>query len=89
MYSEVHFMESNQLDLDFAKAWDKSQGEFSKNLAENILKYANENKLKISTALDICCGTSNFLNILNNAGVICFGSEIDQSRETFSGRNDS
>ena len=77
-------MESNQLDLDFAKAWDKSQGDFSKNLAENILNYARDQKLKISTALDICCGTSNFLNILNNAGAVCFGTEIDQSMIDYS-----
>ena len=77
-------METNQIDLDFAKAWDKSQGDFSKNLATNILQYANENKIKISTALDICCGTSNFLNVLNDAGIICFGTEIDQSMIDFS-----
>lgn len=77
-------MESNQLDLDFAKAWDNSQGDFSKNLAEKILNYGNNNRMKFSTALDICCGTSNFLNILNTAGAICFGTEIDQSMIDYS-----
>lgn len=77
-------MESYQVDLDFAKAWDKSQGDFSKNIAMAILKYAGENKLKIQTALDICCGTSNFLSILNDSGIICFGTEIDQSMIDYS-----
>ena len=77
-------METNQIDLDFAKAWDKSQGNFSKDLALNILNYSNQNKLKISTALDICCGTSNFLNEINSAGAICFGTEIDQSMIDYS-----
>lgn len=77
-------MESYQVDLDFAKAWDKSQGDFSKNIATAILRYASANKLKIQTALDICCGTSNFLSILNDNGIICFGTEIDQSMIDYS-----
>lgn len=77
-------MESYQVDLDFAKAWDSSQGDFSKNLANTILRYAKENKIKIETALDICCGTSNFLSVLNNDGIICFGTEIDKSMIDYS-----
>lgn len=77
-------MESYQVDLDFAKAWDQSQGDFSKNLAQNIIKYIKENKIKVETALDICCGTSNFLNVLNSEGIICFGTEIDQSMIDYS-----
>jgi len=77
-------METNQIDLDFAKAWDKSQGNFSKNLAMNILRFSNENNQKIATALDVCCGTSNFLNELNNAGIVCCGTEIDQSMIDYS-----
>lgn len=77
-------MESNQIDLDFAKAWDKSQGDFSKNLANSILSYVNQNRIKISSALDICCGTSNFLKVLNDNGINCFGTEIDESMINYS-----
>ena len=77
-------MESNQIDLDFAKAWDKNQGDFSKNLAINVINFAKQNKIKIESALDVCCGTSNFLNELNNEGIVCTGTEIDQSMIDFS-----
>ena len=77
-------METNQIDLDFAKAWDKSKGNFSKNLAMNILRFSNENNQKIATALDVCCGTSNFLSVLNSDGIICFGTEIDKSMIEYS-----
>ncbi len=77
-------MESYQVDLDFAKAWDESQGDFSKNLAENLIAFSKENNLKISTALDICCGTSNFLDVLNQNGIICSGTEIDKSMIDYS-----
>ena len=77
-------MESEKIDLDFAKAWDNNQGDFSKNVAENILQYSRDQKREIKTALDICCGTSNFLSVLNNSGINCSGTEIDQSMIDYS-----
>ncbi len=77
-------MESEKIDLDFAKAWDNNQGDFSKNIAENIMQYSREQKKTIKTALDICCGTSNFLSVLNGSGINCSGTEIDQSMIDYS-----
>lgn len=77
-------MESYQVDLDFAKAWDTSQGDFSKNLAHNIVRFIKENKIKVESALDVCCGTSNFLDILNKEGIVCSGTEIDKSMIDYS-----
>ncbi len=77
-------MESEKIDLDFAKAWDNSQGDFSKNIAENIMQFSRDHKRTIKTALDICCGTSNFLSILNGSGINCTGTEIDQSMIDYS-----
>lgn len=77
-------MEAYQVDLDFAKAWDKSQGDFSKNLATNILNYSNKNNIKLKTALDICCGTANFLSTINESDIVCFGTEIDKSMIDYS-----
>lgn len=77
-------MESNQLDLDFAKAWDNNQGNFSSNLARSIIAYANDNNKQIKTALDICFGTANFLRVLNDNGIECYGTEIDKSMLDYS-----
>lgn len=77
-------MESEKIDLDFAKAWDNNQGDFSKNLAENIMQYSRDNKKTIKSALDICCGTSNFLSVLLSSGINCAGTEIDQSMIDYS-----
>ncbi len=77
-------MESYQVDLDFAKAWDSSQGDFSKNLAQNIIKYIKENRIKVETALDICCGTSNYLSEIASEGILCTGTEIDKSMIDYS-----
>ena len=79
-------MSSNQIDVEFAKSWDLSHGHFSKGIAEKILEFADENKIKIKTALDICCGASNLLEVFNNHGIKCAGTEtrqgmIDYSKE--------
>lgn len=81
-------MSSNQIDVDFAKAWDLSHGHFSKGIAERIIEFARENKIKIKSALDICCGASNLLDIFNNHGIKCAGTEtrqgmIDYSKEKY------
>ncbi len=77
-------MESNQLDLDFAKAWDNNQGSFSSQVAKNIINFSQVQDHPIKTALDICCGTSNFLRVLNDNGIECSGTEIDQSMIDYS-----
>lgn len=77
-------MESNELDLDFAKAWDNNQGTFSSNLAKNIISFCEENNKNMRTALDICFGTANFLRVLNDAGFECYGTEIDKSMLDYS-----
>lgn len=79
-------MDSNQVDIEFAKSWDLSHGHFSKGIAERILGFAQEHKIKIKTALDICCGASNLLEVFYNNGIKCEGTEtrqgmIDYSKE--------
>lgn len=79
-------MSSNQIDVEFAKSWDLSHGHFSKGVAERIIEFAKENKIKIKSALDICCGASNLLEIFSNHGIKCEGTEtrqgmIDYSKE--------
>lgn len=81
-------MSNTQIDVDFARAWDNSQGSFSMNVANRILEKAEENNIKISSALDICCGAANLLNIFHNKGISCVGTEsrqgmIDYSKEKY------
>lgn len=77
-------MSSNQIDMDFAKAWDLSHGHFSKGLAEKILEFAREHNIKIKSALDICCGASNLLDVFNNHGIKCAGTETRESMIEYS-----
>lgn len=77
-------MSSNQIDINFAKAWDLSHGHFSKNLAEKIVAFSREKKIKIKTALDICCGAANLLDIINNHGIKCIGTETREGMIAYS-----
>lgn len=81
-------MSDTQIDYDFAKAWDQSQGSFSAGIADRILNYSKDRNIKINSALDICCGASNLLNIFHNNGIKCVGTEtrkgmIDYSKEKY------
>lgn len=81
-------MSSNQIDIEFARSWDLSHGHFSKGVAERILTFAQENKIKIKSALDICCGASNLLEVFKDNNIKCAGTEtrqgmIDYSKEKF------
>lgn len=81
-------MSDTQIDIDFARAWDNSQGYFSTNVANKILSFAEQKNLKIKQALDICCGAANLLNIFNSVGIKCTGTEtrmgmIDYSKEKY------
>lgn len=78
--SETH----TQIDIDFARAWDNSQGSFSAGIANRILSFANNNNKKIKSALDICCGASNLLNIFHQNGISCAGTETRQGMIDFS-----
>lgn len=79
-------MDSKQIDYDFARAWDLSQGNFSEEIANSILTFAEDNNKKIKSLYDVCCGTSNLIAVFENRGVTCFGSEtgagmIEYSKE--------
>lgn len=72
-------MENNNettFDKAFAMAWNENQGSYSQNLAKKILKFIKLQDLKVNTVLDICCGSANFLNEMQNNGKQCTGTEI-------------
>ncbi len=77
-------MSANQIDVDFASAWNESQGSFSAGVANNILSYCDQNNRHIKTALDICCGASNLLNVFNERGIKCVGTETRDGMIEFS-----
>lgn len=81
-------MSDTQVDVDFARAWDNSRGNFSVNVANRILQFAEGRNLKVKTALDVCCGAANLLNIFHNLGIKCAGTEsrqgfIDYTKEKY------
>lgn len=77
-------MDSNQVNYDFARAWDISHGNFAKEIAENILTFAENNNRKISSVYDICCGASNLLSVFDQKGITCFGTETRQGMFEYS-----
>lgn len=77
-------MESTQVNRDFASAWDKNQGDFAKGIAEDILTFAANKKIKIKSVMDICCGASNLLQVFDNNGLVCYGTESRQGMFEYS-----
>lgn len=77
-------MDSNQVTYDFAKAWDISHGSFAHDIAERILDFAEANKRKITSVMDICCGASNLLGVFEAKGLKCYGTETRQGMLDYS-----
>lgn len=77
-------MDSQQVSVDFARAWDNHQGNIAQGVAERILNYAEENKIKLSSVLDIDFGSSNLLGYLKDNGLKCFGTETRQGMYEYS-----
>ena len=74
---------SNSFNYDYAIAWSLRQGEYSFNLAKNLIQYLNTNGIKLDSALDLCCGTGEFLSVMKKTGALCYGTEIAQSMLDF------
>lgn len=77
-------MDSNQVNYDFAKAWDLSHGNFAEEIAQNIINFASVNNRKIQTVYDICCGASNLIGVFEQKGYKCVGSETRQGMYDYS-----
>lgn len=72
-------MENNNINLlkaPLATAWNKSEGQYSEDLAKKILNFETRQKLKFRNVLDICCGSGNLLNIMSENGKKCYGTEV-------------
>lgn len=80
-------MESNQVNLDFAKAWDNTRGTFAENFANKLIEYAGANKIKLKSILDICCGSSNLLRVFQQHGLTCSGTESRKGMFDYSKEN--
>ena len=74
---------ANSFNYDYAVAWSARQGEFSFNLAKNLINYLNKNGVKVDSCLDICCGTGEFLSVMKRLGAKCTGTEIAKSMIEF------
>lgn len=71
------------LNKTYADAWNINQGNYSESLAKKIASFIKLQKLNINTAIDICCGSGNFLNELQRYGIECTGTEILDSYINF------
>jgi len=72
----------------YADAWSENQGNYSASLAKKLSAFLKIQKIDVSSALDICCGSANFLNELQRFGIACTGTEIldsyiDYNKEKF------
>lgn len=77
-------MDSKEINYDFAKAWDSSQGDFAKNIANRILALNETNNKKLGSIYDICCGSSNLLEVFFHQGMKCYGTETRQGMFDYS-----
>ena len=77
-------MDSNQVNYDFAKAWDLNQGDFAEGIAQNIINFASVHNRKIQTVYDVCCGASNLIGVFEAKGYKCFGTETRQGMYDYS-----
>ena len=75
---------SQSFDKNYAAAWSSDQGGFSYTLAQNLLEYISKNKKPVKTALDICCGTGEFLYQLSRSGIAGAGTEVAKSMVDYS-----
>lgn len=81
-------MEEQKLTKSYADAWSENQGSYSEGLAKKIHNFIKLQNLNINSALDVCCGSANFLNELQKYGIACTGTEIldsyvDYNKEKF------
>ena len=58
-----------KLTKSYADAWSENQGSYSEGLAKKIHNFIKLQNLNINSALDICCGSANFLNELQKYGI--------------------
>ena len=77
-------MDSKDVNYDFAKAWDLSQGDFATNIAIRILALNEEKKHKFTSIYDVCCGASNLLQVFVECGFKCYGTETRQGMYDYS-----
>lgn len=80
-------MDSNQVNYDFARAWDLNQGNFAHGIAERILNFASDRNIKLTSVYDVCCGASNLLGVFEEKGFKCFGTETRQGMLDYSKEN--
>ncbi len=77
-------MDSKDVNYDFAKAWDLCQGDFATNIANRILALNEEKKHKFTSIYDVCCGASNLLQVFDERGFKCYGTETRQGMFDYS-----
>lgn len=80
-------METQQMDIDFARAWDNSRGTYASEFAEKLIDFTNQNNIKVKSIMDICCGSSNLLRVFNEKGFTCVGTESRQGMFDYSKEN--
>ena len=77
-------MDSKDVNYDFAKAWDFSQGDFATNIANRILSLNEEKNCNFKSVYDVCCGSSNLLKVFDERGFKCYGTETRQGMFDYS-----
>ncbi len=67
---------NQNLETSFAIAWSENQGSYSEGIAKKITNFIKLQGLKVDTVLDVCCGSANFLKVMQDNGKKCTGTEI-------------
>ena len=84
MEQEVDKTQDSQVSTDYALAWSEEQGNYSEGIAKKTLSFIKNQGLVVNTVLDICCGSGNFLYVMQQHGKKCAGTEFLDSYYEYS-----
>ena len=74
-------------DDKFAAAWYGIGGTFSYKFSKKLLAYLSNNNIKAKNVLDVYCGAGNFLDVMQDAGFSCVGTEGSAAFIRFNQKN--
>lgn len=78
---QVQALGGNEFDFDqwYADCWSKKKGGYSAKLANNVISYLKQERKVVSSVLDICSGSGEFVSILRNICMDCIGIDVADS----------
>ena len=65
--------------IDYTKLYSKNEGWFSQKLATNLLSFLKNNNYRVSSVLDVACGTGEFASVMRNGCLDVTGIDFEKA----------